>query len=184
MAKRKKDQLTQDSEDLYEALNQLVRVYQFRDRDRICCYDVSVTQCYAIETLVKKGRLRLQTLAEEMFLDKSAKKSNAKKEEPLVVIDNKVETRPLEDIAFEDNDSLVVLKEPLYIINGVEYTEQEVFGPHPTSPYTPLNKQEIETISILQEEKAIEIYGKKGKKGVVVIITKNGKPVSASKKAK
>ena len=50
MAKRKKDQLTQDSEDLYEALNQLVRVYQFRDRDRICCYDVSVTQCYAIET--------------------------------------------------------------------------------------------------------------------------------------
>lgn len=71
MAKRKKDQLTQDSEDLYEALNQLVRVYQFRDRDRICCYDVSVTQCYAIETLVKRGRLRLQALAEEMFLDKS-----------------------------------------------------------------------------------------------------------------
>ncbi|MCM2460304.1 MarR family transcriptional regulator [Pseudomonas sp. CG7] len=71
MAKRKKDQLTQDSEDLYEALNQLVRVYQFRDRDRICCYDVSVTQCYAIETLVKTGRLRLQALAEEMFLDKS-----------------------------------------------------------------------------------------------------------------
>ncbi|WP_447802024.1 MarR family winged helix-turn-helix transcriptional regulator [Pseudomonas serbica] len=71
MAKQKKDQLTQDSEDLYEALNQLVRVYQFRDRDRICCYDVSVTQCYAIETLVKRGRLRLQSLAEEMFLDKS-----------------------------------------------------------------------------------------------------------------
>ncbi len=71
MAKHKKDQLTQDSEDLYEALNQLVRVYQFRDRDRICCYDVSVTQCYAIETLVKKGALRLQVLAEEMFLDKS-----------------------------------------------------------------------------------------------------------------
>jgi DNA-binding MarR family transcriptional regulator len=71
MAKRKKDQLTQDAEDLYEALNQLVRVYQFRDRDRICCYDVSVTQCYAIESLVKKGALRLQALAEELFLDKS-----------------------------------------------------------------------------------------------------------------
>lgn len=37
MPKRKTDQLTQDAEDLYEALNQLVRVYQFRDRDRICC---------------------------------------------------------------------------------------------------------------------------------------------------
>jgi len=71
MTKRKKDQLTQDSEELYEALNQLVRVYQFRDRDRICCYDVSVTQCYAVETLVKRGSLRLQVLAEEMFLDKS-----------------------------------------------------------------------------------------------------------------
>lgn len=71
MTKLKNDQLTQDSEDLYEALNQLVRVYQFRDRDRICCYDVSVTQCYAVETLVKKGALRLQVLAEEMFLDKS-----------------------------------------------------------------------------------------------------------------
>ena len=71
MAKRKNDQLTQDSEDLYEALNQLVRVHQFRDRDRICCYDVSVTQCYAVETLVKRGALRLQVLAEEMFLDKS-----------------------------------------------------------------------------------------------------------------
>jgi len=71
MTKRKNDQLTQDSEDLYEALNQLIRVYQFRDRDRICCYDVSVTQCYAVETLVKRGALRLQVLAEEMFLDKS-----------------------------------------------------------------------------------------------------------------
>ena len=71
MTKRKNDQLTQDSEELYEALNQLVRVHQFRDRDRICCYDVSVTQCYAVETLVKRGALRLQVLAEEMFLDKS-----------------------------------------------------------------------------------------------------------------
>ena len=71
MTKRKIDQLSQDSEDLYEALNQLVRVHQFRDRDRICCYDVSVTQCYAVETLVKKGALRLQVLAQDMFLDKS-----------------------------------------------------------------------------------------------------------------
>lgn len=71
MTKRKTDQLTRDSEDLYEAINQLVRVHQFRDRDRICGYDVSVTQCYAVETLVKKGPLRLQVMAEEMFLDKS-----------------------------------------------------------------------------------------------------------------
>lgn len=63
--------LTRDAEYLYEALNKLIRVYQFRDRGHICSYDVSVTQCYALETLVKQGPLRLQSLAEEMYLDKS-----------------------------------------------------------------------------------------------------------------
>lgn len=62
---------TGDAEALYEAVNQLIRVHQFRDRDRICCYDVSVAQCYALETLVKQGPLRLQALAQVMFLDKS-----------------------------------------------------------------------------------------------------------------
>lgn len=65
------DTLTRDAEDLYEALNELIRVYQFRDRGHICSYDVSVTQCYALETLVKRGPLRLQSLAEDMYLDKS-----------------------------------------------------------------------------------------------------------------
>ncbi len=49
----------------------LVRVYQFRDRDRICCHDVSVTQCYALETLIDQGPMRLSALAERLFLDKS-----------------------------------------------------------------------------------------------------------------
>jgi hypothetical protein len=120
----------------------------------------------------------------EMFMNKSKQVSNSQKEEPLVVIDEKVEKKSIKELEFDVADSLVVLKEPLYIINGVEYTEEEVFGPNPTSPYTPLNKQEIETLSILQNEKAIEIYGKKGSKGVVIITTKNGKPVTASKKAK
>lgn len=62
---------SRDAEALYEAVNQLIRVHQFRDRDRICCYDVSVAQCYALETLVKQGPLRLQALALVMFLDKS-----------------------------------------------------------------------------------------------------------------
>lgn len=119
----------------------------------------------------------------ELFVEKGTKISNTRKEEPLVVINDKVSKEKLENTVF-DADSLVVLKEPLYIINGTEYTEQEVFGPNPTSPYTPLNQQEIESLTVLQNEKAIEIYGNKGKKGVVIITTKNKKPVSASKKAK
>lgn len=56
---------------LQEALSELVRVYQFRDRDRICCHDISVTQCYALETLVRRGPSGLNELAGELFLDKS-----------------------------------------------------------------------------------------------------------------
>jgi DNA-binding MarR family transcriptional regulator len=63
--------LDRDAEALQAAVADLVRVYQFRDRDCICCHDVSVTQCYALETLVEHGPLRLGALAERLFLDKS-----------------------------------------------------------------------------------------------------------------
>lgn len=63
--------LDRDAADLHAAVADLVRVYQFRDRDRICCHDISVTQCYALETLVEHGPLRLSALADRLFLDKS-----------------------------------------------------------------------------------------------------------------
>jgi DNA-binding MarR family transcriptional regulator len=63
--------IQRDAEALHAALAELVRVYQFRDRDRICCHDISVTQCYALETLVEHGPLRLGALAQRLFLDKS-----------------------------------------------------------------------------------------------------------------
>jgi MarR family 2-MHQ and catechol resistance regulon transcriptional repressor len=63
--------LDRDAEALQVAVADLVRVYQFRDRDRICCHDISVTQCYALETLVDHGPLRLGALAQRLFLDKS-----------------------------------------------------------------------------------------------------------------
>ncbi len=63
--------LQRDADALQRAVADLVRVYQFRDRDRICCHDVSVTQCYALETLVEHGPMRLGALAALLFLDKS-----------------------------------------------------------------------------------------------------------------
>jgi MarR family 2-MHQ and catechol resistance regulon transcriptional repressor len=63
--------LRKDAVALQEAVSELVRVYQFRDRDRICCYDISVTQCHALEALVEHGPMRLSALAERLFLDKS-----------------------------------------------------------------------------------------------------------------
>jgi len=63
--------LDRDALALQHAVADLVRVYQFRDRDRICCHDVSVTQCYALEALVAQGPMRLNALADRLFLDKS-----------------------------------------------------------------------------------------------------------------
>jgi MarR family transcriptional regulator, 2-MHQ and catechol-resistance regulon repressor len=63
--------LDADAVDLHTALSELVRVYQFRDRDRICCHDISVTQCYALEALIRRGPSGLNELAAELYLDKS-----------------------------------------------------------------------------------------------------------------
>jgi DNA-binding MarR family transcriptional regulator len=63
--------LDRDAHALQTAVADLVRVYQFRDRDRICCHDISVTQCHALEALVEHGPMRLSDLTERLFLDKS-----------------------------------------------------------------------------------------------------------------
>ena len=100
-----------------------------------------------------------------------------KKLPPLVIINGKKsKASELNNIPKEDLEAVIVLHDPIYIINGVMYTEQEVFGPNPTSPYAPLHKQDIISTTILQEEDALKAYGEKGKKGVVIIKTKEGKP--------
>lgn len=63
--------LERDAEALHEALSGLVRLYQFRDRDQICCFDVSVPQCYGLEALVQEGPLTLGELASRLYLEKS-----------------------------------------------------------------------------------------------------------------
>lgn len=63
--------LDRDAQALQAAVADLVRVYQFRDRGRICCHDISVTQCHALEALVEHGPMRLSELTARLFLDKS-----------------------------------------------------------------------------------------------------------------
>jgi DNA-binding MarR family transcriptional regulator len=63
--------LRDDAAALQAAVSDLIRVYQFRDRDRICCHNVSVTQCHALEALIEHGPLRLGELSERLWLDKS-----------------------------------------------------------------------------------------------------------------
>ncbi|MFH1842479.1 MAG: MarR family transcriptional regulator [bacterium] len=64
-------QLEKDARDLHRAMVELVRVYQLRDRTRICYYDISATQCYAIGVLLATGPSALNTLAKKLALDKS-----------------------------------------------------------------------------------------------------------------
>jgi DNA-binding MarR family transcriptional regulator len=52
-------------------MSDLIKVYQFRDRDRTHCYGISVTECYALETVDRHGPLRLGELARRLHLDKS-----------------------------------------------------------------------------------------------------------------
>ncbi|UCE07042.1 MAG: MarR family transcriptional regulator [bacterium] len=63
--------LDNDAGELHKALSELVRAYQFRDRSRICYYDISVTQCYAIGALIGNKAMTLKRLATRLYLDKS-----------------------------------------------------------------------------------------------------------------
>ncbi len=65
------ESLLEDALRLSEALGELVRVVQFRDRDRACCHDVSVSQCYALKAVVDAGALTINELAAHLYLDKS-----------------------------------------------------------------------------------------------------------------
>lgn len=122
--------------------------------------------------------------------DSETETQMAKKSTPLVIMNgraishsndekrDKMIQEELPNMNPENVESLVILDEPLYIIDGNYYSEDDLFGKNPKSPYAPLNKQEIKTITILQDLEATEKYGDKGKKGVVIITTKTGKPAS------
>ncbi len=58
-------------ERLYEVFAELVRAYQFRDREQTCCWGLSISQCYAIETLFSKGPMTMSELARTLFLEAS-----------------------------------------------------------------------------------------------------------------
>ncbi|MEC4003951.1 hypothetical protein OX283_004730 [Flavobacterium sp. SUN052] len=108
-------------------------------------------------------------------------KNQEQKIAPIILVDGQIVNKDISSLDDEEIETIIDLKEPLYIINGIYYTEKELFGPEPTSPYAPLKKQKIETISVLEPEKAVTIYGEKGKKGIVIVTTKDGKPILQKK---
>jgi DNA-binding MarR family transcriptional regulator len=53
---------------LHRATKELIKRYQFRDRNQICCHGLSVSQCYVLDALAEEGDLTMQRLAERMQL--------------------------------------------------------------------------------------------------------------------
>jgi hypothetical protein len=90
----------------------------------------------------------------------------------ILLINGELSKESLSNLNPNEIESIVELKEPIYFINGVEYSEESLFGENPTSPYAPLNKQKIDKIEVIQPVDAVKIYGKKGEKGVVIILIK------------
>lgn len=68
---REDPRLERDAASLHSALSELIRVFQFRDRDLIGDRDISVTQYHALEAMEEGGALSLNDLAARLILDKS-----------------------------------------------------------------------------------------------------------------
>lgn len=63
--------ITQDAADLSQAFSELIRLVQFRDRDRACCYGLTVSQCYGLKAVCETGPLSVNQFAGALYLEKS-----------------------------------------------------------------------------------------------------------------
>ncbi len=52
----------------HQQIVDLIKKYQFRDRNQICCFGISVSQCYVLEALHTHGPLTMNELAKKMYL--------------------------------------------------------------------------------------------------------------------
>jgi TonB-linked SusC/RagA family outer membrane protein len=83
-------------------------------------------------------------------------------------------------------NSIQLGTDPLYIIDGVPYTSQTLYGAdnggtimgdgRTGNPFSFINPADIESIDVLKDADATAIYGSRGANGVVLITTKSGKP--------
>ena len=60
-------ELEAGAERLQHLTKDLIRRYQFRDWNQICCYGISISQCHILDTLAETGDLTMQQLAKRMY---------------------------------------------------------------------------------------------------------------------
>jgi len=121
-----------------------------------------------------KGRIfaaRSSNMKYELQINEKEAKIQERNDD-LVLINGNISDKKKKDIQEEDYETYVELKNPIYIINGEEFSEESLFGEKPTSKYAPLTNQKIDSIKVYLPDEAKPIYGKKGKNGVVIISIK------------
>ena len=64
----KKSPIGKEVEEFHNSIVELIKKYQFRDRNEITCFGISVSQCYVLETLHFHGAITMNKLAEQMHL--------------------------------------------------------------------------------------------------------------------
>ena len=65
------ESLQADAAAVFDVMTELLRVYQFRDRDRVASHGLTVTQTYALEVLLRRREATAKELAQELALEKS-----------------------------------------------------------------------------------------------------------------
>jgi MarR family 2-MHQ and catechol resistance regulon transcriptional repressor len=65
------DALETDAAAVYDVMTEMLRIYQFRDRDRVASHGLTVTQAYALDIILRRGELTAKDLALELALEKS-----------------------------------------------------------------------------------------------------------------
>jgi DNA-binding MarR family transcriptional regulator len=64
----KKEPVTKDVQQFHSLIIKLIKKYQFRDRNEVTSWGISVSQCYVLETLHFNGALTVNNLADQMHL--------------------------------------------------------------------------------------------------------------------
>ena len=70
--------------------------------------------------------------------------------------------------------SITAGTDPLYIVDGVQISNDDEGNLASTNPLASINPQEIESIEVLKDASATSIYGSQAANGVVLITTKRG----------
>ena len=65
------DSLETHAAAVFDVMTELLRIYQFRDRDRVNAHGVTVTQTYALEVVLRLGEATAKEIAQELALEKS-----------------------------------------------------------------------------------------------------------------